>query len=59
MVMWFLVWFMFTNNNIESYQLNQFSTEVECAEALEEAKVLITNSTTVVYCFEVMPEQKR
>ena len=57
--MWFLVWFMFTNNNIESYQLNQFSTEVECTEALEEAKVLITNSTTVVYCFEVMPEQKR
>jgi len=59
MVMWFLVWFMFTNNNIESYQLNQFSTEVECTEALEGAKVLIINSTTVVYCFEVMPEQKR
>jgi len=54
--MFFLVWFMFTNNSIESYQLNQFSTEMECKEALESAKVLITNSTTVVYCFEVIPK---
>jgi len=54
--MFFLVWFMFTNNNIESYQLNQFTTEMECDDALDDAKVLITNSTTVVYCFEVIPK---
>ena len=54
--MWFLVWFMFTNNRLEYYQLEQLPTEKECQEALEKAKVLITHSTTVVYCFEVIPE---
>ena len=54
--MWFLVWFQVVNNNIDHYQLNQFTTEVECAEALEDAKVLITTSQTTVYCFEVIPE---
>jgi len=54
--MFFLVWFMFSNNSIESYQLDQFSTQMECDEALDDAKVLITNSTTVVYCFEVIPK---
>ena len=57
--MWFLVWFMFTNSKLEHYQLKQFSTENECRQELEKAKVLITNSTTVVYCFEVIPEQAR
>ena len=47
---------MFTNNKIEYYQLAQLPTEQECKEALDDAKVLITNSTTVVYCFEVVPE---
>jgi hypothetical protein len=47
---------MFSNNSIESYQLDQFSTQMECDEALDDAKVLITNSTTVVYCFEVIPK---
>ena len=47
---------MFTNNKIEYYQLAQVPTEAECNEALKESKVLITNSTTVVYCFEVVPE---
>ncbi len=54
--MWFLVWFVVINNNIEHYQLNQFTTEMECTEALEDAKVLITTSQTTVYCFEVIPE---
>ena len=54
--LWFLVWFVVINNNIEHYQLNQFPTEIECAEALEDAKVLITTSQTTVYCFEVIPE---
>ena len=47
---------MFTNNNLEYYQLAQLSTEQECEDALDDAKVLITNSTTVVYCFEVVPK---
>ena len=54
--MWFLVWFMFTNNRLEHYQLGQFSTKIDCEEAQEASKVLVTNSTTVVYCFEVIPE---
>jgi len=57
--MWFLVWFMFTNSKLEHYQLKQFATEQDCRQELEKAKVLITNSTTVVYCFEVIPEQSR
>jgi hypothetical protein len=54
--MWFLVWFVVINNNIDHYQLNQFPTENECNEALEDAKVLITTSQTTVYCFEVIPQ---
>ena len=54
--MWFLIWFQVMNNNIENYQLNQFTTENECREALEDAKVLITTSQTTVYCFEVIPK---
>tara|TARA_R110002167_G_scaffold301683_1_gene505990 strand:+ start:465 stop:629 length:165 start_codon:yes stop_codon:yes gene_type:complete len=54
--MFFLVWFMFTNNKIDYYQLGQFPTESACKEALEEAKVLITSSTKSVLCFEVVPE---
>jgi hypothetical protein len=56
MVMWVLVWFVVINNNIDHYQLNQFTTEMACAEALEDAKVLITTSQTTVYCFEVIPK---
>lgn len=47
---------MFTNNNISNYQLGQYSTMLECKKELEKAKVLITNSTTTVYCFEVIPK---
>ena len=54
--MWFLIWFQVMNNNIEHYQLNQFPTEKESKEALEDAKVLITTSQTTVYCFEVIPK---
>jgi hypothetical protein len=54
--MWFLVWFMFTNNRLEHYQLGQFPTKIDCEKAQEESKVLVTNSTTVVYCFEVIPK---
>jgi hypothetical protein len=54
--LWFLIWFQVINNNIEHYQLNQFPTQSECEEALEDAKVLITTSQTTVYCFEVIPK---
>jgi len=54
--MWFLVWFQFMNNSLEHYQLGQFTTEVLCEEAKEKSLVLITHSTTSVYCFEVIPE---
>ena len=56
MVMWFLVWFTFTNNKLEHYQLGQFPTMNECAAKKEEAKVLIRTLTTAVYCFEVIPK---
>ena len=56
--LWVLLWFQVMNNNIEHYELNQFKTEKECREALEDAKILITTSQTAVYCFEVIPKQE-
>ena len=57
--MWFLVWFQFINNDLTHYQLGQFTTEMICEDAKEDAIVLITGSTTSVYCFEAIPNQKR
>jgi len=57
--MWFLVWFQFMNNDLTHYQLGQFPTEMLCEEAKEDAVVLITGSTTAVYCFEAISQQKR
>jgi hypothetical protein len=57
--MWFLVWFQFINNDLTHYQLGQFTTEILCEDAKKDAMVLITGSTTSVYCFEAIPNQKR
>jgi len=57
--MWFLVWFQFINNDLTHYQLGQFTTEMLCEDAKEDAMVLIISSTTSVYCFEAIPNQKR
>ena len=57
--MWFLVWFQFINNDLTHYQLGQFTTEMLCEDAKEDAMVLIVSSTTSVYCFEAIPNQKR
>jgi hypothetical protein len=57
--MWFLVWFQFINNDLTHYQLGQFTTEILCEDAKRDAMVLITGSTTSVYCFEAIPNQKR
>ncbi len=57
--MWFLVWFQFINNDLTHYQLGQFTTEMICEDAKKDAIVLITGSTTSMYCFEAIPNQKR
>jgi len=57
--MWFLVWFQFMNNNLDHYQLGQFPTQILCEDAKEKSKILITTSSTSVYCFEVISNQKR
>ena len=56
--MWVLVWFQIINNNVTHYELGQFTSSSECARAKDDAKVLITNSNTVTYCFEVTPKQE-
>jgi len=56
--MWLLVWFIFSNNRLDHYVLGQHSTKLSCEAAKEEAVVLITKSTTAVYCFEAVPEQE-
>ena len=53
--MWFLVWFMFTNNKLDHYILGQYSSFDVCEQEKIRSSVLITNSTTTVYCFEVIP----
>lgn len=56
MVMWFLVWFMFTNNKLDHYILGQYNSFDVCKEERDKSLVLVTNSTTAVYCFEVIPK---
>tara|TARA_R110000744_G_scaffold340915_1_gene446213 strand:- start:36 stop:203 length:168 start_codon:yes stop_codon:yes gene_type:complete len=55
--MWFLFWFQFMNNDLTSYPLGQFSSEMLCEDAKEDATVLITSSTTAMYCFEAKPKE--
>lgn len=50
--MWFLFWFQFINNDLTSYNLGQFPTEMICEAEKKKAVVLITGSTTAMYCFE-------
>jgi len=52
-MIWVLVWFHIINNNITSYELGQFTSASECARAKDAAKVLITDSKTITYCFSV------
>ena len=56
--MWVLVWFQIINNNVTHYELGQFVSSSECDRAQDDAKVLITNSHTVTYCFEVISKQE-
>ena len=56
--MWVLVWFQIMNNNVTHYELGQFGDSSACARAKDEAKVLITDSNIVTYCFEILPEQE-
>ena len=53
MVMWFLVWFQFINNDLTYYQISNFPTQDECLKAKNTAQVLVTSSTITVECFEV------
>ena len=53
MVVYFLLWFQFINNDLQYYQLSQFDTEAECLKAKDTAQVLVTSSTITVECFEV------
>ena len=57
-MMWVLVWFQIMNNNVTHYELGQFGDSSACARAKDDAKVLITNSNIVTYCFEIVPEQE-
>jgi hypothetical protein len=58
MVMWILIWFQIINNNVSHYELGQFISGSECDRAKDAAKVLITDSHTVTYCFEIIPKQE-
>jgi len=51
--MWLLVWFQLINNNMTHYELGQFISQEDCVKAKAEAGVLITRSSTTLYCFEI------
>ena len=51
--MFFLMWFLYSNNAVDVYQLGMFETMKLCKSAEAEAMVLITNSKTRIICLEV------
>ena len=51
--MWVLVWFQLLNNTVNHFELGQFEDNSSCVRAKDEAKVLITDSNTVTYCFQI------
>jgi len=55
-MIWFLLWVQFINNNLTSYNLGHFPSEALCEDAKYEASVLITSSTTALYCFKAKPK---
>jgi len=54
--MFFLMWFLYSNNAVDVYQLGQFRTDKACEAAKSEAMILITNSKTRILCFEVLSD---
>ena len=51
--MWFLIWMQFFNSDLRYHQLSQHENQIECMQARDDAKVLVTSSTIMVQCFEV------
>ena len=52
-VMWVLVWFQIINTDVNHYELGQFEDNSSCIRAKDDAKVLITATNTVTYCFQI------
>ena len=49
--MWVLIWLaMGTNQNIEYYHIDNYSTKDACVKALSTAAVLVTNKNQTVDC---------
>tara|TARA_R100001377_G_scaffold50076_1_gene29113 strand:+ start:494 stop:661 length:168 start_codon:yes stop_codon:yes gene_type:complete len=51
--MWVLVWFQIINTDVNHYELGQFEDNSSCIRAKDDAKVLITATNTVTYCFQI------
>ena len=54
--MWLLIWFQLMNNKLQYYQIGQYPTQNECMSAKNNAMVLVTGSSIMVHCFEVIPK---
>tara|TARA_R110000744_G_scaffold13612_1_gene39467 strand:- start:46 stop:213 length:168 start_codon:yes stop_codon:yes gene_type:complete len=52
--MFFLMWFLYSNNAVDVYQLGIFETMKLCESQKAAAMVLITNSKTRIICLEVL-----
>jgi len=44
------------NNDLQYHQLSQHSDRSACMKAKDDAMVLVTASTIMVQCFEVIPK---
>lgn len=54
--MFFLMWFLYSQNAVDVYQLGMFETMKLCESQKAEAMVLITNSKTRIICLEVLSD---
>jgi len=57
-MMWILVWMqLVTSQGVEHYQLDMFTKEADCQDALTKAVVLINSSSEMLACLEVDTRQ--
>ena len=57
-MMWILVWMqLVTSQGVEHYQLDTFTKETDCQEALKKAVILVSTSSEMLACLEVDTRQ--
>jgi len=50
--MWLLLWFQL-ENNVNHFEVGQYSSEKDCTENLLRASILVTKNNEYLQCFKV------